>query len=101
MPRPRRNRQTSIYETDLTEQQPELLKALKSRAEMDDRRSTAVQNFKTADERARALITKLELGDDTVVRVGDFIITSKMSKGGPVEFVRERQLQVRIKPFRP
>lgn len=96
----RRKAQTSIYETDLTEHQPELLEALKSRAAMADRKSTANQNFDTADTRARDLITKLELGDDVVVRIGEFIITSKMARGRDVSFKTDAKLQVRIKPFR-
>jgi hypothetical protein len=94
----RREAQTSIYETTL--EKPELEEALKVRESMDERRSTANHNFKNADERARKLIDDLELGDDTVVRVGDFIISSKMAKGRDVAFKTDPQLRIRIKPIK-
>ena len=94
----RRESQTSIYETTLDK--PELEEALKVRESMADRRSTANHNIKNADERARKLIDDLELGDDTVVRVGDFIISSKMAKGRDVAFKTDPQLRIRIKPVK-
>jgi hypothetical protein len=93
----RRRAQTSIYETDLTETQPELLAALRSRESMKEALSTAKQNFETANGRVDPLIAKLELGEDAAVRVGDFVITSKKSKETPVEFVRQASTRIRIK----
>lgn len=93
-----RNAQTSIYETTI--ENPELEQALTTRESMVSRRSTANHNFKNADEQARRLIEKLELGDDTVVRVGDFIISAKMAKGRDVAFKTDPQLRIRIKPVR-
>lgn len=93
-----RNPQTSIYETTI--ENPELEEALRSRQDKADRLSTARQNYDTSNKRAQELIAKLELGDDTVVRVGDFIITAKMDKGRDVAFKTDPQLRFRIKPVK-
>lgn len=93
----RRRAQTSIYETDLTESQPELLAALRQRDAMKEHLSTAKQNFDTAHAAVEPMIAKLELGEDAAVRVGDFVITIKKTKEAPVEFVRQSSLRTRIK----
>lgn len=92
-----RRPQTSIYETDLTEQQPELLAALSAREAAKDRLSEARHNFKVADDKASPLIAKLELGESAAVRVGDFVISQKMGKAGHVEFDRTAKLRTRIR----
>jgi hypothetical protein len=93
----RRRAQTSIYETDLTESQPELLAALKTREERKETLSTAKQNFETANGVVDPLIAKLELGEDAAVRVGDFVITSKKSKQADVSFTRQASTRIRIR----
>lgn len=103
MPRPRgrRRTQTSIYETDLTEQQPELLAALKSRDAAKERLGEARHNFKVTDDAVTPLIAKLELGEDAAVRVGDFVISQRMGKSGHVEFDRKASLRTRIRRIEP
>jgi hypothetical protein len=96
-PRSRRRAQVSIYETDLTEQQPELLAALTTRDAAKERLGEARHNFKVADDAAAPLIAKLELGEDAAVRVGDFVISQKMGKAGHVEFERRSSLRTRIR----
>ena len=96
-PRGRRRAQTSIYETDLTETQPELLAALRARETMQTELGAAKHNFKLKDDAAQALIAKLELGEDAAVRVGDYVITSKKSKQSDVSFTRQPSLRIRIK----
>jgi hypothetical protein len=96
-PRSRRRAQTSIYETDLTESQPELKSALEHREAMKEALSTAKQNFTTADNATTPLIAKLELGEDAAVRVGDFVISQKLGKSGHVEFERKASLRTRIR----
>lgn len=96
-PRGRRRAQVSIYETDLTEQQPELLAALKTRDAMKSTLGEARHNFKVADDVVAPLIAKLELGEDAAVRVGDFVISQKMAKSGHVEFDRMAKMRTRIK----
>jgi hypothetical protein len=104
MPKPRgrsrRTAQTSIYET--TREDPELEAALRSRESMKSALGTAKQNFETADTKAQSLIAKLELGDDAAVRVGDFVITAKRTKGHTVQsFDVESTQRIRIKPIEP
>lgn len=94
----RRDSQTSIYETTLDN--PELEAALRTRDAMASRRSTAQHNYDQANERAQNLIRDLDLGDGTVVRVGDFIISSKMDKGRDVAFKTDPQMRIRIKPVK-
>lgn len=93
----RRRAQTSIYETDLTETQPELLAALRSREVIQTELGAAKHNFKLKDDAAKALIAKLELGEDAAVRVGDYVITSKKSKQADVSFTRQAGTRIRIK----
>lgn len=93
----RRRTQTSIYETDLTESQPELLAALKTREAAKDRLGEARHNFKVADDATVPLISKLELGEDAAVRVGDYVISQKMGKSSHVEFERSAKLRTRIR----
>jgi hypothetical protein len=103
MPRTRSSRrraQTSIYET--TREDPELEAALRSRESMKSAAGIAKQNFETADTKAQSLIAKLDLGDGAVVRVGDFIITSKRTKGHTVQsFEVAASERIRIKPIAP
>jgi hypothetical protein len=101
MARPRRQPQTSIYETDLTESQPELAKVLRARESVQEALSTAKHNFKLKDDEAQALIAKLELGEDAAVRVGDYVITSKKSEAREVEFTRQASTRISIKKFAP
>jgi len=96
-PRSRRRAQISLYETDLTEQQPELLTLLQAREAMKDRLGEARHNFKVADDAVAPLIAKLELGEDAAVRVGDFVISQKMGKTSHVEFDRTAKLRTRIR----
>lgn len=96
-PRSRRRAQQTIYETDLTETQPELLVALQSREAMRTELGAAKHNFELKDKAAGELIAKLELGEDAAVRVGDFVITSKKSKESEVSFVRKSSMRIRIK----
>lgn len=97
MPRPRSGRrpQMALYET--TRDDPELEAALKTRESMLQKRSEANHNFKVADDAVQKKIEALELGHDAAVRVGDFVITSKATKGGHVEFDRNASTRIRIK----
>lgn len=100
MPRSRKQPQASLYETDLTESQPELEKALEARESMKAKRSEAQHNFEVADERAQELIAALELGDGAAVRVGRFVVSESMTEGHVVEtFEVAPSRRVRIKPL--
>jgi len=94
----RRQPQTSIYETTL--ENPELEEALKTRASMKDRESTAKHNTKVADERAKGLIATLDLGVGAAVRVGDFVIEIKPTKPRDVAFKTDAGTRVWIKPIK-
>ena len=94
----RRDAQTSIYESVV--ENPELEEALRSREDKASRLSTARQNYDNANKRAQEIIKGLDLGDGTVIRVGDFIITAKMDKGRDVQFKTDPQLRFRIKPVK-
>lgn len=96
----RRRAQTSIYENDITEAQPELLAALQTRAGAAERRSTANQNFDTAKKRVEELVKSLDLGVGAVVRCGDWIIEIKQREDKPIEFVRAGGQRIAIKPVR-
>ena len=98
MPSARRNAQTSIYETTI--ENPEIEEALRSREDKASRLSTARQNYENANERAQELLKGLDLGDGTVVRIGAFIVTSKMDKGRDVAFKTDPQMRIRIKPVK-
>ncbi len=98
--RTRRSAQTSIYET--AREDPDLEAALRSRESMKSALGTAKQNFETADTREQGLIAKLELGDDAAVRVGDFVVTAKRTKGHTVQSFEVASTQrIRIKPIEP
>lgn len=94
----RRNSQTSIYETTLD--RPDIEEALRTRDSMSSRLSTARHNYEQANEKAQKMLQDLDLGDGTVVRIGDFIVTSKMDKGRDVAFKTDPQLRIRIKPVK-
>lgn len=94
----RRRAQTSIYET--TREDPELEAVLKTRESRKEALSTAKQNFDTTDAEAQTLIAKLDLGDDAAVRVGEFVITAKRTKGHTVQSFDVASAQrIRIKPL--
>lgn len=93
-----REAQTSIYESVV--ENPELEEALRSRDDKASRLSTARQNYETANKRAQEIIAGLDLGDGTVIRVGDFIISAKMDRGRDVSFKTDPQLRFRIKPVK-
>lgn len=92
---PRRKPQTSIYETTI--ENAELEQALTTRESMKDRESTARHNMKLADERAKGLISGLDLSDDTPIRVGDFVIEIKQTKPRDVAFKTEPGTRISIK----
>jgi hypothetical protein len=87
----------SLYESDVTEHHPDLVKALNHRQAMSEALSTAKQNYDTAHKACEPLIAKLELGEDAAVRVGDFVISQKLGKSAHVEFERKSSLRTRIR----
>ena len=97
---PRRRAQTSIYENDITEAQPELLSALATRAGASERQSTARQNYETAKNRVEEIVKGLDLGVGAVVRCGDWIVEVKERKETPVSFTRSGGQRIAVKAYR-
>jgi hypothetical protein len=86
--------QTSLYETTIEDR--DLEKALEKRDELRQQASEARALFQEADDKAKARIGDLDLGDDAPVRVGRFILTRTMTKARDVAFTTEAKIRTRI-----
>lgn len=86
--------QTTIYETTIEdaalEQQLEERDTLRSKA------SEARALFQEADDKAKAKIATLDLGNDAPVRVGRFVLTRKMRPARSLSFETEAKVTTKI-----
>lgn len=87
--------QTSVYETEIVNQALE--KALIEREQLKDARREAGAAFNEIDDRVKAMIEGLELGDEAPVRVGNFVIERKLSPARSVSFDTEARKRISIK----
>lgn len=86
--------QTSLYEKIV--ENDELEKLLENREELRAKKSDANALYVEADDKAKALIGTLDLGQDAPVRVGRFVVTRTLSKAKVVSFETESKVQLRI-----
>lgn len=86
--------QTSIYETTIDNDVVEA--ALEQREAHRQKKSEANALFKEADDRVKAAIANLDLGQDAPVRIGRFVITRTMTKAKSVSFETDAKVRYRI-----
>jgi hypothetical protein len=90
--------QTSIYEKEIANDALE--SALEKREELREPKKEAQRAFKQADDAVKAMLEHEELGVDSVVRIGRFIVTKRFREGGKtVEFETRSQERYSIKLF--
>lgn len=80
----RLNPQASLYETTI--ENADLEDALEKRQKAKEKRAAASKAFRDADEEAKGLIAKADLGLDATVRVGRFTLTEKHTPARSVSF---------------
>ncbi len=86
--------QTSIYEKTIEDQALE--DTLENRDTLRQAASEARAFFKEADDKAKAAIAGLDLGNDAPVRVGRFVLTRKMRPARSVSFETEAKITTKI-----
>lgn len=90
--------QTSIYEKQIDNDALEA--ALEKREDLREPKKEAVRAFKQADDAVKAMLEHEELGVDSVVRIGRFIVTKRFREGGKeVSFETRSQERYSIKLF--
>ncbi len=86
--------QTSIYEKTIED--TALEQTLENRESLRQAASEARAFFTEADEKAKAAIAGLDLGNEAPVRVGRFVLTRKMRPSRSVSFETEAKITTKI-----
>lgn len=86
--------QIEINEIEITN--PALLKALEDRQDKKHDAAAARKLYKTADDRARALLGEHDLADNTVARIGQYKITKTAVPARAVAFETDPSSRITI-----
>ena len=86
--------QTSLYETTIED--TDLENALEERQKLREKASEARALFKEADDKTKARVALLDLGNGAPARVGRFVITRKVRAARSVAFETEAKVSTTI-----
>lgn len=86
-----------LYETQIENDELEAL--LVRREKLAGEKSVATAKHREVDDAAKAIIATLDLGDGVTIRVGDYLVTRRVTEAADVAFTRGAGVRYGIKKY--